>query len=128
MDARERGLREGYRSGLEEKIAAELTALGIPVLFEAVKITFNQPSKLRSYTPDFRLPGGILIETKGRLTTADRQKHIWIKEQHPDLDIRFVFSNPNNRISKGSRTTYAAWCERNGFLFAKGSIPAGWLK
>ena len=49
----------------------------------------------------------IIIETKGRFVTADRQKMLLVKEQYPDLDIRFVFSNPNSRISKKSKTTYA---------------------
>ncbi len=64
-----------------------------------------------------------MVETKGRFLTADRQKHILIKDQHPALDIRFVFSNPNTRISKQSKTTYAMWCETHGFLYAPKTIP-----
>lgn len=71
---------------------------------------------------------GIIIETKGRFMTADRQKHLMIQQDHPDLDIRFVFNNPNARISKTSKTTYAKWCEKYGFKYAKGSIPEAWLK
>jgi len=123
----DRGIREGYRSGLEERVAGELKALGIPVLFETELIEFEQPPKKRRYHPDFKLPNGILIETKGRFTSQDRQKHVWIKDQHPEIDLRFVFSNPNSRIAKGSRTTYAMWCEKNGFKYAKGSIPSAWL-
>jgi hypothetical protein len=123
----QRGLREGYRSGLEEKVAGELKALGIPFLFEKVKIKFEQPAKQRSYTPDFTFSNGVIVETKGRLTTADRQKHLWIKAQYPDLDIRFCFSNPQTRIAKGSPTTYALWCDRNGFKYSRGSIPTAWL-
>jgi hypothetical protein len=51
-----------------------------------------------------------------------------IKQQHPELDIRFVFSNSRSRISKQSKTTYADWCEKNGFMFADKSIPKEWLK
>ena len=51
-----------------------------------------------------------------------------IKEQYPHLDIRFVFSNPNHRLYKGSATTYADWCEKNGFKYAKQLIPASWFK
>tara|TARA_R110002095_G_scaffold124022_1_gene107773 strand:+ start:107 stop:295 length:189 start_codon:yes stop_codon:yes gene_type:complete len=57
----------------------------------------------------------------------DRQKHILIRKQRPDLDIRFVFDNPNARISKTSKTTYAAWCEKNGFLYARKTIPREWI-
>jgi hypothetical protein len=73
------------------------------------------------------LPNGIVVETKGYFETADRQKHILVKAQHPELDLRFVFSNPDKPISKGSKTSYAMWCEKNGFLYAKGVIPKEWL-
>ncbi len=58
---------------------------------------------------------------------ADRQKHLWIQEQWPDADIRFVFTNPNVKISKKSSTTYGSWCESYGFLYAKGTIPDSWF-
>lgn len=119
----------GFRSGLEERVAAELeAAIGKPVPYEARTLTYEKPSKKARYTPDFELPNGIIIETKGRFVTADRQKHLLVKAQHPDLDIRFVFSNPNARISKQSATTYAAWCAAKGFKFAKGSVPQEWIK
>jgi len=121
------GLKYGFRSGLEVRVAKELTAQGIPYTYEEEKIAYTKPSRLSTYTPDFKI-GHIFIETKGRFMVADRQKHILIKEQHPELDIRFVFSNPNQRISKSSKTTYAMWCEKHGFLYAKESIPHAWLK
>jgi hypothetical protein len=31
----------------------------------------------------------------------------WVKDQHPALDIRFVFSNAKAKLRKGSPTTYA---------------------
>ncbi len=58
--------------------------------------------------------------------TADRQKHLMVKADHPKLDIRFVFSNPNSRIGPKSKTTYAMWCERNGFAYAARLIPPEW--
>ena len=60
--------------------------------------------------------------------TQDRQKMKLIKEQYPDLDIRFIFSNAKARIGKKSQTTYAMWCERYGFLWADKEIPQEWLK
>ena len=120
------GLKYGFRSGLEVRVAKELQAQGIPYTYEEDKIQYTKPSRLSTYTPDFRI-GNLYIETKGRFMVADRQKHILIKEQHPNIDIRFVFSNPKQRISKSSRTTYAMWCEKHGFLYAKESIPHQWL-
>lgn len=124
------GLKHGFRSGLEEVVAAQLEAANIPVMYEDKdsKIKFEEPAKSRTYTPDFILPNGIIIETKGRFVTADRQKHLLVKAQHPELDIRFVFSNSRSRISKLSSTTYAMWCEKNGFEYADKLIPKEWLK
>lgn len=117
----------GMRSGLESQVASQLAAEGVEFQYEKGWITFDEPAKIRRYLPDFRLGNKIIIEAKGRFETADRQKHLLIKVQHPDLDIRFVFSNPNSRISKQSKTTYAMWCEKNGFQYAKQFIPKEWL-
>lgn len=125
---RQRAIQEGYRSGLEEVVGKQLRDLGIPCQYETLKIKYKQPAKDRTYTPDFQLPNGIIVETKGRFVTADRQKHLLIKEQHPELDIRFVFSNPNARISKLSATTYWMWCEKYGFEYAKQLIPLEWIE
>lgn len=124
----QRGLIEGYRSGLEGKVADQLRSLSVPVLYELATIRYTPPTKERRYKPDFILPNGIIIETKGRFVTADRQKHKAIHDEHPHLDIRFVFSNPNNRISKTSRTTYAEWCENYLFYYAAKLIPREWIK
>lgn len=118
----------GYRSGFEEQVAEMLDKNGIKYEFESMKIKYEQPSRIRTYTPDFILPNNIIIETKGRFLTADRQKHLLIKEQYPDLDIRFIFWNPNQTISKQSNTTYAMWCDRHGFKWASRTIPKDWLQ
>ncbi len=83
--------------------------------------------KPRHYTPDFPLRNGIIVETKGRFVTEDRVKHKLIKEQHPDLDIRFLFSNSRTKLSKGSPTTYGMWCTKHGFDYADKTIPQAWL-
>lgn len=125
------GIKHGYRSGLEDEIASQLDSLGLEVKYEQTSIKFTQPAKSRKYTPDFELTGPngtIWIESKGRFITADRQKHLMVKKCHPDLDIRFVFTNPRARISKTSKTTYAAWCDKHGFKYAKKEIPLDWIK
>lgn len=121
------GLKYGFRSGLEEKIAYELARLGIDAKYEQMVIEYLRPARTAKYTPDFVLPNGIIIETKGRFVTADRQKHRLIKQQRSDLDIRFVFSNSRSRISKKSSTTYAMWCQKEGFKFADRSVPQAWI-
>lgn len=104
---------QSYRSGLEERTASWLSSVGVDAAYECPSsvIRYTKPAKASRYTPDFVLPNGIIIETKGIFSTEDRQKHLLIREQFPDLDIRFVFSNPNSRIGKTSSTTYAMWCE-----------------
>jgi hypothetical protein len=113
---------------LEEKVANALTEAGIPFTYEKTKVKYIKPASEHQYTPDFVLDNGIIIETKGLFTSVDRQKHMLVKRQHPHLDIRFVFSNSKARISKASRTTYADWCNKNGYKYADKMIPEDWLK
>lgn len=118
------------RSGLESAIALDLWGTGSEFGFKEESdiepIKYHEV-KDRKYHPDFELPNGIIIEAKGWFKVADRQKHLCIKYQHPELDIRFVFSNPNTKIGKGSKTTYAMWCAKNGFKYAKGLVPKAWV-
>lgn len=118
----------GFRSGLEEKVADELKKSGVKFEYETTKIKYVVPESVHSYTPDFIFPNGLIVETKGRFVAADRKKHLLIKKQHPELDIRFVFQNSNNKISKGSKTSYADWCNKNGFQYSDKRIPDEWLK
>jgi len=122
------GLKHGFRSGLEEAVAGDLTLQGVRFKFEEMVINYVKPERNSKYTPDFVLENGIIIETKGRFVTADRQKHLLIQQQHPDLDIRFVFSNSRTKISKRSNTTYADWCIKNNFQYADKIIPPAWLR
>lgn len=127
MVSAERGRKYGYRSGLEDRISEQLKAKSVLFKYEEFKIKY-EVNEVRTYTPDFELPNGIIIESKGRFVAADRKKHLLVKKQHPELDIRFVFSNSKNKINKGSKTTYAMWCEKNGFLYADKLIPEEWIK
>lgn len=123
---RQSALKAGFRSGLEQDNAKHLKACRCKFTYEEQSIQYV--GKPKRYTPDFVLDNGVIIETKGRFTATDRAKHLLVKEQHPELDIRFVFSNANNKLSKRSKTTYAQWCERHGFLYAEGLIPKEWMK
>lgn len=124
---RDAAIAKGFRSGLEDVIAQQIADHGIEAEYEAFKIEYVRPERKSKYTPDFRLPNLIIIETKGKFDTEDRQKHLLVKKQHPDLDIRFVFSNSKTRIRKGSPTSYADWCIKNGFKFADKRIPKEWF-
>ena len=117
-----------YRSGLEESIAKQLEAKGVPVAFEQYVLKYIKPETEHRYTCDFVLPNGIMVESKGLFDVDDRKKHLLIKEQHPELDIRFVFSRSATKLYKGAKSNYADWCIKNGFKFADKLIPADWLK
>jgi hypothetical protein len=124
---RANALKAGWRSGLEEDVAKALTEAGVPFTYEKIKIRYIKPASEHQYTPDFQLDNGIIVETKGRFLIADRKKHMLIKRQQPHLDIRFVFSNSSQKLNKGSRTSYAQWCVKNGFMYADKTIPNSWI-
>jgi len=124
---RQRALAAGYRSGLEEATAEHLKSIGVEFTYEEEKIKWLD-SKERSYTPDFILSNGIVVESKGRFVSADRRKHKEIKNQYPDLDLRFVFSNSRAKLYKGAKSNYGEWCDKHGFLYADKEIPLEWTK
>lgn len=119
----------GFRSKLEVIVNQQIVDSGVSFSYEGKlnKIKYIKPETHHIYLCDFLLGNGIMIEAKGRFTTEDRKKHLYIKEQHPDLDIRFLFSNAKNKLRKGSPTTYAMWCDKKGFKWANKTIPQSWL-
>ena len=126
-ERRQHAIRNGYRSGLEEDISVDLKKRGVTFEYEKMKIRWIL-NENKSYMPDFVLPNGIIIESKGRFVSADRKKHLKVKEQFPKLDIRFVFSNSRGKINKGSKTTYGDWCDKHGFIYSDKKVPEEWLK
>ena len=119
--------KHGYRSGLEDKVATYLIKQNVNFLYEKIKIEWEDLA-YRTYTPDFILDNGIIIETKGRFIALDRRKHLAIKKQHPELDIRFIFTNSKNKLRKGAKFSYAEWCIKHGFRYFDRIIPEDWLK
>jgi len=120
----------GYKSGFEAKIAEQIDSITVSAksMYEITTIKYTVPARNSKYTVDWTLPNGILIESKGRWTREDRKKHLLVKEQHPELDIRIIFQSANTKISKGSKTTYAAFCDKHGILWAEKNVPESWLK
>ena len=81
-----------------------------------------------SYLPDFILPNGIIIEAKGYLDAAACRKMKAVKASNPNLDIRFVFQNPNGKRNSRAKLKNWEWAERHGFQWASGTIPLSWWK
>jgi len=108
-------------------VAKALEFKGHSYEYESTKVPYVKPATGCTYLIDFVLNNGIAIEVKGQFTSDDRKKHLLIKDQWPDLDLRFVFSNPHQKLSKKSKTSYAKWCEKHGFRWAQGSVPDEWM-
>ncbi len=101
--------RTQYRSNLERNFNFRRK-----LDYEATRLQYTVS---HHYTPDFLLAPNRFVETKGLFKGADRSRHLVIKKQHPDVRILFVFQDPKRKLSKVSKTTYADWCDKNGFAW-----------
>lgn len=123
-----RVLQGKYRSRSEERLAGHLNELGVDFQYEPKDRKVGYSIERRAYyLPDFILDGhDFIIEVKGYLSPADRAKYLRIKQSNPDIDIRFVFDRASNKLNKTSRTTYAEWATKHGFLWCEKIIPPNW--
>ena len=113
-----------YRSKFEASIAANLHAKNVAFTYESIRLDYTIEG---TYCPDFILPSGVIIETKGHFKPEDRRKMVAIKAQHPDLDIRLCFQNANEKITrKKNSMRYYEWADRNGFKWCHKQIPPDW--
>jgi hypothetical protein len=129
---RQAAYKYGYRSGLELKVADQIKEANYPLNYETETLNYIVPERKSKYTPDFiftKKNGTLMyIETKGRWTATDRKKMKHILQSNPDIDLRIIFQNPNQRISKSSKTTYEAYALKLGIQHvAKKNIPLEWL-
>ena len=141
-------LKSGFMSQFEERMAKQLDRAKVSYEYEKTQLYYAKPIKNGrcpecendavvqecSYTPDFILANGIILEGKGRWDGSDRQMHLAIRKSNPDLDIRFVFQ-VDNWMTKTKANRYSDWCKRNGFKYAiapapksDNPIPKEWLK
>ena len=105
------------RSKLEERFESILKDFDVPYEYEVTKIDYIIPESSHTYTVDWTVLNGKLIETKGYLSDhSERRKYVLLKEQHPDLDLRFVFDNPN-KLCGGTKMSHAKWAEKYGFRY-----------
>ena len=131
-----------YASKLEERVAKQLEEKGVKYEYEPIKLIWRdrfprakcsecggtEVYQQRSYTPDFVLGNGIIVEVKGRLTRRDRRILIGVVRCNSEIDLRIIFDK-DNRINKGARSRYSDWARRNNFKWSiKGEVPTEWLK
>ena len=100
-----------FRSKFEERLSKHLEYVGVK--YEPIKIDYTIPESKHKYTPDF-VRGNLIYELKGRWTASDRKKMKLLVDQHPEYIITMVFQNPNIKINKGSKTSYADYCDKKG--------------
>ena len=120
----------GFRSGYEERVYNNAVGRKRKLDFERADtvLRYTKPARTSRYTPDFVLPNGVLVETKGRLTATDRAKMLNVARDNPQADIRFLFMRANQRITKSRNSmTYEEWAEKHGFRWSIGeTIPEEW--
>lgn len=105
------------RSKLELKFEEIIKEFDVAYDYEVTKIPYTIPESNHNYTVDWTFINGLLVETKGYLSDhKERYKYVLLKQQHPDLDLRFVFDNPN-KLCGGTKMTHAKWAEKYGFAY-----------
>lgn len=119
------------RSRLEQRFEKLLEENEIEYEYEITKIPYTIPASNHTYNVDWTIVNGVMIETKGYLSDyKERHKYILIKDQHPDLDLRFVFDDPN-KLCGGTKMTHAKWADKHGFKWCgirDTKQILGWLK
>ena len=91
-----------------------------------------------TYLPDFvpKDNPNILIEAKGFFKTSqEARKYIAVRDCHPDIEIVFVFMNPNTPMPNsrkrrdGTRYSMAEWADKNGFTYYTiRTLPKEWCR
>lgn len=135
--------RKDFRSNFEFNIARVLATKGIKFEYESKSYEYTKKvyrpvclecgSKkvvsTHKYTPDFFLPNGIVIETKGKVTPSVRTNLLEIHEamQEQGVDWRLVFMR-DNWLTKKRTKRLSEWAEDNGIKYFVGRIPDEWLK
>jgi hypothetical protein len=108
----------GYRNNavrnkLEKKVQDILIERTGQALYESEQLEYIKPASSHTYTPDWKLREGVYLETKGIWDYDDRMKMLLIQEQHPDVVVAMCFYNSDYKIRKGSKTSYADWCDEH---------------
>ena len=82
-------LEDGYRGTLEKAIVKDLKKRRAKFSYESLKIRWEELF-YHTYTPDFVLNNGIIIEAKGRFIGRERVRALAIKKQYPHLDLSLI--------------------------------------
>ena len=118
-----------YRSEFEADVARGLDSNGVEFAYESENYLY---STAHNYTPDFVLPGGVVVEAKGYFDAQDRRTLLEVRKQHPAMDLRILFQKADRRLTPKRRAkksmTYGEWATKHGFIWAEGpNIPKEWI-
>lgn len=124
-----------YKSTLEASVAKQLAEYKIHFTYESCRLLYTIPSSTHYYTPDFNTHPYLKLECKGvgpryGLTKECKQKMLLVKEQFPEIEIRFIFWDSNAITGNGkgrSKITYGEWAKLNGFKYSHKTIPEEWI-
>lgn len=122
------------RSKLEDQLTAVINDAGEDAdsMYEVAKAKYTTPAKDHTYLLDFLLPNGIALEAKGYLDSKETcDKYVYVRDQNPGMDLRFVFSEPNKLVGRSKVMTNAKWAEKNNFKWCSIKDTAqiiAWLK
>lgn len=109
--------KNNYKSKFEKTVAKSFRDNGIKIDYEPFRLGYIVPTEKHSYTPDFVYKKNVIIETKGKFTRQDRKKLLLLREQYPNCTFLILFQNARVRLNKGSKTTYAEWCDKHNLLW-----------
>ena len=115
----------------EKNVISRLDGNGVKYEYEPDSLPYTIS---RNYIPDLKLENGVYVEMKGYFRRDAQKKMRLVKEQHPGLDIRFLFQRANSPIEgaqkrkDGTKMNCAQWADRYGFEWAEGfDIPTDWI-
>ena len=123
-------LMKKMKGTFEQAVLSDLDGRGVPYLYEPDKLAYYVE---RHYIPDLKL-GKMIVELKGYFRQDSQRKMKAVKAQYPDMDIRFVFQKASATIQgakkrkDGTKMTCGEWADRQGFVWAEGTIPEEWLE
>lgn len=140
MARRRKPRRQQFRSKFEWLIALDLYERKRSWEYEAVVLDYEKKvykgvcadcgggnvKSARKYTPDWLLPNGILVESKGNFTAPNRTLMLEVIEANPDRDIRMLFQQ-DNFMTRKKVGRYSDWCNKKGIKYAIGRIPDEWF-
>lgn len=119
-----------FKGNIEPVVADYLSSKNLTFTYETEKLPYTVVEH-RVYIPDFIVdtPSGrrIYLEVKGYFRPEDRRKLTFVRESHPEKDIRLVFKQ-DNKIHAKTNTRYSDWCEKHKWIYCVGGIPEDWFE